>query len=248
MFSELRDDLGVAVDLARFGQPIYRNAQYLSATLEVDAAAIRRWLPAGVKLANPARADLFCAYFPDNALGAVYREVGLFVHIRAGGKTGIHCPWMLVDNDIALILGRELLGYPKKMAEVEWNRDGDSLHASGTRQGVRLVKMDAQLGDVITDPPPFLGRPHRNVIGTLGLSLPRILAFTPRETNVETREVEMKLEFTGSERDPVHQMGLGPVVAARLHRVNLAASRLLPMALRPTNPLYLLRRFQPRVL
>lgn len=248
MLAALRDDLGVAWNLARPGRPIYRNAEYLSATLEVDAQTMQRWLPAGVRLTTPAHADLFCAYFPDNTFGAVYREVGVFVHIQVGRKVGIHCPWMIVDHDIALILGRESLGYPKKMGEITWAREGDRLHTSGTRQGVELVTMDAQIGAVIAQPPPFLGRPHRNVIGTLGLSLPRLIAFTPRETNVETREVALTLQRNGSAHDPLHQMGLGRVLTARLHRVNIAAGWLPPLALRPTHPLYLLRRLQPRVL
>ncbi len=248
MLAQLRDEFSVAWDLARFGRHLYRNAEYLAATVEVDPQAMRPWLPAGVKLAEPARADLFCAWFPDNAFGVAYREVGLFVHVKVGRKTGIHCPWMLVDNDIALILGREALGYPKKMADITWTRENDRIVAGGTRQGVTLVEMTATLGKVIDDPPPFLGRPHRNVVGMLGVSLPRLIAFTPRETNVETREVRLDLRFAGSTRDPLHEMGLGAVVEARLHRVNIAAGWLPPLSWRPTNPLYLMRRLQPRVL
>lgn len=248
MLAALRDELAVALDLARPGQPIYRNAEYLTATLEVDADILRRFLPSGVKLASPARADLFCARFPDNSFGTAYQEAGLFVHIKVGRHTGIHCPWMIVDNDIALILGREALGYPKKFGEINWQRDGAQIVASSSRQGVTLIEMQAQIGAVIDDPPPFLGRPHRNVIGTLGLSVPRIVSFTPRETNLETRAVEMRLNWQGSEHDPLHSMGLGEVVEARLHRVNIAANLLPPIAWRPTNPLYLACRLQPRVL
>jgi len=198
-----------ALALARPGKLIYRNAEYLSATLAVDESAMRKWLPPGVKLAKPARADLFCAYFPDNSFGAVYREAGLFVHIQIGKKIGIHCPWMLVDNGTALILGRELLGYPKKWGVLEWGRNGVALSARACRNGSELLRMQARLGSVISEPPPFLGRPHRNVIGSLGFSLPRLLAFTPKESNVETRQAEIEVSFNGSDSDPLDKMGLG---------------------------------------
>ena len=247
MFAELRTDIKSALSIARPGALMYRDAQYLAATLTVDTQRLRRWLPPGVSLTKEARADLFCAYFPDNTIGAVYHEAGLFVHINVWGKTGIFCPWMIVDNDAALILGRELLGYPKKMGDFTWLRNGDELRASGARHGQKLVQMTARVGDVIIDPPPFLGRPHRNLIGTLGLSMPRLLAFTPMEINVETRKVDMSVQFDGNAQDPLHEMGLGEVVAARLHRVNLGSSWRPPFPVRPVSLLFLLRHMRLRM-
>jgi len=91
------------------------------------------------------------------------------------------------------------------------------------------------LGELIEDAPPILGRPHRNVTGTLGLALPRIVAFTPREHPIETRRVDLHVTVAGSDRDPLHLMGLGDVVEARLHRVDLSAG-LPPVPLRPLTP------------
>lgn len=237
-------------ELLRLAPPrglIYRDAHYLAATVEVDPAVMRRWLPFGVRLAEPARADLFAAWFPDCSFGSVYHEAGLFVHVRTLRGTGIHCPWMILDDDVALILGRELLGYPKKLGEIEWSLDGDRVAAAATRKGARLLTMSGTLGEVLDDAPPFLGRPHRNVIGTMGLALPRLLAFTPGEHPIETRRVDLEVEVGGSERDPLHRMGLGRVVEARLHRVDLSAGS-LPVPVRPLTPLFPATRLRPRVL
>jgi acetoacetate decarboxylase len=246
--SRARRDLGLAVDLARFGDFTYRGAQYLSATLEVDPDAIRPFLPTSLRLADPPRADLFCAFFPDCSFGAQYREAGLFVHVRTGSGVGIHCPWMIVDDDVALILGRELLGYPKKLGEVTWSPTDDTITAEASRKGHELIRMHARLGERIADPPPFLGRPHRNVVGLLGLAWPRLIAFRPRETPVQVREVDVDLQISGSEADPLHEMGLGPVQQARLHTVNIAAGLGVPIVVRPVAPTFLLRRLRPRVL
>ncbi|GKT33853.1 putative multi-domain containing protein, partial [Aduncisulcus paluster] len=103
-------DIRRMFDLADPRRTLYRDAHYFAATVEVDPGRMRQWLPAGVRLANPARADVFTAFFPDCNYGSVYHEAGVFVHIKVRGRTGIHCPWMILDDDVALILGRELLG------------------------------------------------------------------------------------------------------------------------------------------
>ena len=249
MFKQLRDDLRTPLRLANLGGKLYHNAQYLTAVLEVDPAAMAQWLPSGMRLAQPYRADLFCAYFPENVYTGAYHEAGLFVHIKVGRRTGIFCPWMILDDDRAMIMGREMLGYPKKMGEISWAHQDDRILTQASRRGHRLIEMEATLGEVLTDAPPILGLPHRNITGGLGLSLPREIRFTPVEHPLEVRRVDMQLRFNGTAHDPLHEMGLGRVVEARLHRVDLSAGWLPPLHIpRITNPLFLIRQLNPRVL
>lgn len=244
----LRGDLRRALTLGAPRGTLYRNAHYFTATVEVDPVAMRPWLPPGIRLARPARCEVFTAYFPDCNYGSVYHEAGLFVHIKAGLRTGIHCPWMILDDDVALILGRELLGYPKKLGEIDWALEGDSIAATARRRDTPLLSMAGTLGNIISDAPPILGRPHRNVAGLIGAALPRVVAFTPGERPIEVRRVEdLTLTIGGSERDPIDQMGLGRVIEARLHRVDLTAAR-PPIPIRPLTPLFTAARLRPRVL
>lgn len=249
MLRRLINDLRTPLNMARIGGKLYHNAQYLTAVVEVDEKAMAPWLPAGIKLAQPGRADLFCAYFPDNVYTGAYHEAGLFVHIKVGRKTGIFCPWMILDDDRAMIMGREMLGYPKKLGEIAWNNNGERIIAKATRRGTTLIEMDAALGEVLHDAPPILGLPHRNVTGSLGLTLPREVRFTPKEHPIEVRRVDMKLRFTGSSNDPLHEMGLGRVTEARLHRVDLSGGYIPPIQIpRLSTPLFLMLQFNPRVL
>ncbi|MUL67759.1 acetoacetate decarboxylase [Mycobacterium sp. CBMA 234] len=244
----LGSDLRRALTLADPRRTLYRDAHYFTATVEVDPDRMRPWLPPGVRLADPARADVFAAFFPDCNYGSVYHEAGLFVHIKTGRRTGIHCPWMILDDDVALILGRELLGYPKKLGEIDWQLTETDIRAEATRRGNKLISMTGRLGDVLTDAPPILGRPHRNVAGLAGLFLPWVVAFTPGENPIEVRQVvDFDLSIAGSERDPLDQMGLGRVIEARLHRVDLSAG-LPPVPIRPLTPLFTATRLRPRVL
>lgn len=246
---QLISDLHTPFSLANLGGKLYHNAQYLTAVLELDEKAMKRWLPAGITLATPQRADLFCAYFPQNVYTGAYHEAGLFVHIKAGKRYGIFCPWMILNDDRAMIIGRELLGYPKKLGEITWQHDNQRIVATASRRGTTLIEMDAQLGKVLIDAPPILGLPHRNITGGLGLGLPREVRFTPKEHPIEVRHADMTLGFNGTVNDPLHQMGLGKVIEARLHRCDLSAGFIPPIQIpRLRTPLFLLRQFNPRVL
>ncbi|MFI6040183.1 acetoacetate decarboxylase family protein [Nocardia sp. NPDC051321] len=231
-------------------QSLYRDAHYFSATVEIDPARMRQWLPAGMQLSEPARADLFTAWFPDNNFESPgYHEAGLFVHVKTVQGTGIHCPWMILDDDVALIIGRELLGYPKKLGEVDWTLTDIEIHAQATRRGHKLLSMGGWLGEVIPDPPPILARPHRNVVGLAGLFPAWLVAFTPRESVIEVRRIEdFTLKLDGSERDPIDQMGIGRVIEARLHRVDLLGGWLPPIPVRPLTPLFTMTHLRPRIL
>lgn len=245
----LRGSARQALDLAPPRGMLYRDAHYFTATVDVDTSTMRSWLPPGVHPVTPGRADIFTAWFPHCTYGSVYHEAGVFVHVKTfGGRTGIHCPWMILDDDVALILGRELLGYPKKLGEIDWSLDGTRIAATASRRGTDLLTMSGRLGAVVHDAPPILGRPHRNVTGTLGFAAPRIIGFTPGEHPIETRDVRLDdFRIGGTERDPIDRMGLGAVVSARLHRVDLSAGT-PPIPLRPLTPLFSLTRLRPRVL
>lgn len=249
MLKRLTNDLRTPLGIIKPGGKAYHNAQYLTAVMDVDEKAMRPWLPAGMKLAKPHRADLFCAYFPETTYTKPYHEAGLFVHIKVGRGYGIFCPWMILDDDRALIMGREVLGYPKKLGEISWNNDGERILATASRRGTQLIRMQARLCETLTGAPSILGLPHRNIMGNLGLGLPREVRFTPKEHPIETRRVEMELEFTGTDCDPLQEMGLLRVAEARLHRVDLSSGLLPPIQIpRFTNPLFLARQFNPRVL
>ncbi|MFI6571474.1 acetoacetate decarboxylase family protein [Nocardia fluminea] len=246
----------IGADLRRvltIGDPrrsLYRDAHYFSATADIDPDRMRPWLPAGVRLSSPARADLFTACFPDNNFDSPgYHEAGLFVHVKTMGGTGIHCPWMILDDDVALIIGRELLGYPKKLGQVDWTVTDTDIRAQASRRGHTLLSMSGRLGPVIDDPSPILGRPHRNVVAVAGLLPPWLVAFTPRERVIEVRRVDdFTMHVHGSERDPLDQMGIGAVIEARLHRVDLYSGAIPPIPMRPLTPLFTLTRLRPRIL
>lgn len=222
--------------MAGGGGWIYRDAHYLVADVELDPSVAARWVPRPLVLSRPARAQLFTAWFPTTTFGSVYREAGIFFEVDHWQKRAVHSPWMLVDDDVALIVGRELLGYPKKLGELSWEHEGNQIRAVARRRGTELVRMQGTLGERLSGTPPMLGRPHRNVRSTTGLALPKVIAFTPRERVVEVRQATLEVEVHGSERDPLDELGLGRVLDARLYRVDLGAG-MLPVPIAAVSPL-----------
>jgi len=225
---------------------IWTNTCMLAVDVEVDAQAAAKWLPFGLCLSRPAKATLFVAEYPWTSFGIAYREAAVLLHVKWMGMRALHCPWMLVDDDVALILGRELLGYPKKMGNMTLSVKEDRVEASVERAGIRLIEMKGDLGEKDRNPPPLMAHRTVNAWGVIGLSLPKLLMFTPREEVLEARKVSISLQVRGSERDPLDALKVGRVFEARLYRTHMGSRKLIPLPVGILSPLYLLRNWALR--
>ncbi len=152
---------------------------------------------------------------------------------------------MLVDDDVALILGRDALGYPKKMGEFALSLDSDDIEATVDRRGVRLIEMRGKVGPRADRPPPMLGRRACNVWGPVGLSLQKLVSFTPKEEILEAWTVDLRVDVRESAKDPLHELRIGRVLGAWRYKVNIGGSR-IPWPMRAVSPLFLLRSWALR--
>lgn len=235
-------------------RPGWRDARLLSFDTDVDAAAARRWLPPGLRPSEPARATWFVADYPDTSFGVAYRECGLLLHARRFGRPVTHCAWMVVDDDTALILGRELLGFPKKMAVIDIAASGDRWRATVARRGVELLSVDAELG---ADLPPARAFPLPlvNLRGFPGLVPSLLWRMEITEHFRAGRAATLSVRLQGSDADPLHELFAGAVTCAgRWLNVDLgtpsttAAVARVAWPIRPVSPAWLLRRLPLRTL
>ena len=189
-------------NLANIGGFMYRDAVFFAVRIALDERAASRWLPPGVSLAKPATATVFAAHFPDTSFGSVYDEAGVFFHVRRRFRDAVFCPWMVVTDDVALVVGRELLGYPKKLARVDFSfgagREGSEVTAEIERRGRVVLRLRGRVGERVDDAPPMLGRRALNVRGSLGWSTQRLVTFTPRERIVRRRWRSLRRSLLGS--------------------------------------------------
>jgi len=67
-----------------------------------------------------------------------------------GDQLGQFCAVMPIDLEPAVSVSRETYGEPKKLAQLEFTRDGNHVHASVTRQSVTIIEV---VGDVTASMP-----------------------------------------------------------------------------------------------
>lgn len=184
-------------------RPIWRGALVIEATVAVDRAAAARWLPPSITPRG--EATLFVADYPDTSFGVAYRECGLLLHGLLRGREVVHCAWMLVDDDTALILGRELLGFPKKLGEIDIGERGGEVEAVVSRRGAELVRMRGRAAGPAPGARVF-GRPIVNVRGVPGLGPPTLWQMDVPSRCREAQALDLEVQVRGTEADPLDEL------------------------------------------
>ena len=117
----------------------YRNAQAISIKFETDPESALDVLPAPLELIEPAAANLSFYWYPFTTFGP-YHEAILRLYARHEGKPLTYIAQIFVDTEPPMLAGREVWGYPKKLAKIGFERDKDMVVGWLERpQGVRLA-------------------------------------------------------------------------------------------------------------
>jgi len=222
---------------------MWKHARVL--TMEVPIEPDPGCLPTGLRLTEPRRAMIFVADYPETTFGSVYMEAAVVFRARLGPVGVNFCPWMLVDDDVALILGREYLGYPKKMGEIELVIEGDDLRATVRRKGVTLIEARGTVGSEDPTPPPFIAGKLANAWGPIGLTLQRLLGKTASEEIHQAHHASVELAIQDSEYDPISEFRIGPIQEARLYDVSFGGGG-MPIPLIPIDPSFVFRNWALR--
>ncbi len=107
------------------------------------AEAMTRILPPGIEPAEgPGMITLLC--YPPGATRP-FNECVVMVPVRVGKVLGNYVPYIYVTTDEALIPGREIAGFPKKIADVRWERDGNRFAGSATRWGTKILELEGTI-------------------------------------------------------------------------------------------------------
>lgn len=142
------------------------DAQTLFVVWETSQQTVKRLLPPPLRQAKRPLALAFISTHPRTSVGPIYREAALALMADLDGLEGFYYLSMPVTDNMAMVYGRELLGYPKKLANIAFYRDGQ--HASGSveRHGVRYFATHAQLAG--TANVPDARAELDEIIGTVG--------------------------------------------------------------------------------
>jgi acetoacetate decarboxylase len=148
---------------------VYAGSRHLALEVPLAAAAARQLLPSGLRL-GASTALLVVAEHGAPSFTRPYREATLALPVRSRlARRGLFFAWMVVDDDAALLLGREALGCPKKMATIELAFTGDGARARVERRGATVVEAEAALAPA-AEVPGFYDR-WTYTLGGLGQGL-----------------------------------------------------------------------------
>jgi acetoacetate decarboxylase len=119
----------------------YRNAQAIAIKFETDLDAALEALPAPLQLIEPATANLSFYWYPFTTFGP-YHEVILRLYAQHEGKPLTYVQQIFVDTEPPMLAGREIWGFPKKLATIGLTRDRDMILGTLERPaGVRLASV-----------------------------------------------------------------------------------------------------------
>ena len=126
--------------------PEFLNAEMLFATYVTDENVAREIVPKPLLPTKNPLAAVFVARYPQTNFGSVYNEGALFLRCEYKKETGLYCLSMPVDEDMAMVGGREQLGYPKKMADkITLEKTENRVVGSVMRKKQEILRIECEL-------------------------------------------------------------------------------------------------------
>jgi acetoacetate decarboxylase len=123
-----------------------------------DAASAAAMLPEQLstfpiaELPGYAAVKAVWAHYRDTSFGP-YNEFMPVIPCLFNGELYLDVPLIYVDNDAAMAAGREIGGWPKKLAKIGFDRIGNEYRCSLERHGVRLASSSLKIGGKLFSTP-----------------------------------------------------------------------------------------------
>ena len=198
----------------------FPGAEILGIMYETDPDIVARVLPPPLEPALEAWALCFVAHYPVTNLGPGYHEGALFVRCRFAGEVGNYCLSMPIDDEARMHNGRDIYGFPKKLASIRLKRDGKKVEGSIERLGYRFVTLRADLMNKMDQlpiklGPTFLFKYSPSV--ELGRGFDGPVSLVRQRTEIEMESFEMgsgEVIFQDSPLDPWSEIKVKNILAA----------------------------------
>jgi acetoacetate decarboxylase len=122
------------------------NVKMVYAMFTTTMEAVERILPPPLKPSDTLACYAFIAEYHRTNFISPYNEGAVFIPCRYKGENGNYCLAMPVTTDIAMIGGREVYGYPKKIAEkISVTRSGNKVHGVVVRNEFPIIEIKGTL-------------------------------------------------------------------------------------------------------
>jgi acetoacetate decarboxylase len=114
------------------------NREYLVITYRTDPKALEAVIPAPLEMTEPVVKYEFIS-MPDSTGFGSYHESGQVIPVRFNGKHGDYVHSMYLNDHAPIAGGRELWGFPKKLAEPDLHVYKDTLIGTLDCCGIRVA-------------------------------------------------------------------------------------------------------------
>lgn len=184
------------------------GAKMLGVMFETRPEIVERLLPPPLMPAEAPAGMMFIAEYPETNLGPGYREAALFLRCRYQDEGGSYCLAMPIDSEeLRVYNGRDIFGFPKKMAKIHLERKGDEVMGFVERHGIRFVearvKLTGKLPGLPDTGPNFLFKAMPRIDLEPGFDGPVFLC--RHKTEIEMKSLEIgsaEVKLIESEFDP----------------------------------------------
>ena len=142
------------------GPPWFFRGHSLTILYESDPKVLREMLPEPLEPDARNLVTIDAQYMPWSFPLGPCSESGVYIAARYKDKAGSYCPFMFMDSDASIAAGREVYGYPKKLAKISLCFGGHPLNSMTpdigpvggeimtgvvSRCGISLLKISAAL-------------------------------------------------------------------------------------------------------
>ena len=133
-------------DYYNMGARKFIGSEMLGVLFETKPEIVNRLLPPPLTPSDVPTGLIFIAHYPKTNLGPGYREAALFLNCKYQNEQGSYCLSMPIDSEESrLYNGRDIFGFPKKMAEIHLEKNAGEVHGWVERHGIRFVEITATL-------------------------------------------------------------------------------------------------------
>lgn len=196
------------------------GARMLGVMFGTRPEVIERLLPPPLEPAAMPGGLIFIAEYPTTNLGPGYREAALFVRCTYQGTPGAYCLSMPIESEESrLYNGRDIFGFPKKLARIHLEQTGDTVRGWVERHGIRFVDITATLSGTLPELPPqgptYLFKASPRIDLQPGFDGPVFLC--RQQTDIEMRSLEIgtaEVTLTDSAYDPWAEVEVSNVMIA----------------------------------
>jgi hypothetical protein len=133
---------------------LYRDVDMVIVAYATDADKAAALLPKELELIKiaalpgQAAANLVFAKYRENDEIGPYTEMVVTIPVLHKGQLYLYVPAIYVDNDAALVSGREFGGYPKKLAQITMRNYGNLFLSHMSRGSMQEKSADPNFSDV----------------------------------------------------------------------------------------------------